>query len=658
MKLSLNAMKRGLLLSVAAISVTACAGSDPTVRHLDRQMPMRGSTVQDHVEKELEASSPAVRRISVGADFFALKPMGAPLPAKIANANVRLDMSGPNPTLDDLLSLLEDRGLSVALSWDDGGTGQSIMPQQSKDSGYNIFQGGGSSSMGGVGGGGGIGGNLNYGGGIGGGFGGSGLGGGYGGMGGIVGGSSVQLSANNGTAQAELSKSDDSGKIIELRGRALPFRRYEGTLSGLFKLIERSMGVAVYWNDGIYISPVGRYAVVLPQNKDLMYQVASELQAKGARNVVASLQAGTISFVAPARLAEEDIKPHLLRLGRNAAEVSLQIALVNVQMSNAADKGFDWSKFSFTYGDPGTSSADGSSTGNGSLGTGIGTGVDTGVSSSPTPKTSLFSFAKDSTRFYLQHAFGTSKPLDIAGAIQYLSTYGHTSVDQNVDIRVLSGQAVNWRSGENVPYVTGVSATGASGYGLGGGLGSNLFGSAQTAMLQTGLTLNMAPTYEADGGLVTVAFRLQLTDLIKFEELSAGNQLGSFTQPHTREQVLDNIVRVPVGETVLLGGLRKQAVTLNKTGPFGLYGIGSKSKTTETDTTFVLLRPTVTVYQSGGLDAPLNSRSDTNEIAVNADGTPWKPTESDYRGTDLFGGTVEKPGPATKRAMTQPEGER
>src|SRR3546814_3742265 len=82
----------------------------------------------------------------------------------------------------------------------------------------------------------------------------------------------------------------------------------------LFRQIQRSMGVTIWWNEGIYVSPVGRYSVMLPQNKDLMAQVVSELQAKGAKNVVASLQAGTVSFVAPGALAEETIDRKSTRL--------------------------------------------------------------------------------------------------------------------------------------------------------------------------------------------------------------------------------------------------------------------------------------------------------------------------------------------------------
>src|SRR3546814_6694363 len=102
--------------------------------------------------------------------------------------------------------------------------------------------------------------------------------------------------------------------------------------------IQRSMGVTIWWNEGIYVSPVGRYSVMLPQNKDLMAQVVSELQAKGAKNVVASLQAGTVSFVAPGALAEEKLRPYLIRLGRNASEVTMQVAFVSVVLNEHTDR--------------------------------------------------------------------------------------------------------------------------------------------------------------------------------------------------------------------------------------------------------------------------------------------------------------------------------
>src|SRR3546814_6259761 len=68
----------------------------------------------------------------------------------------------------------------------------------------------------------------------------------------------------------------------------------------------------------------------------------------------------------------------------------------------------------------------------------------------------------------------------------------------------LAGTSVNWRSGETIPYVSGVSATtsGLGGIGNGGNGLNGAIGSAQTEKLETGLTLNLAPNFEANGGLV------------------------------------------------------------------------------------------------------------------------------------------------------------
>src|SRR3546814_12195013 len=75
------------------------------------------------------------------------------------------------------------------------------------------------------------------------------------------------------------------GTPKSIRSKDLPFRRYEGTLGGLFRQIQRSMGVTIWWNEGIYVSPVGRYSVMLPQNKDMMAKVVSELQRSEERRV-------------------------------------------------------------------------------------------------------------------------------------------------------------------------------------------------------------------------------------------------------------------------------------------------------------------------------------------------------------------------------------
>src|SRR3546814_784593 len=450
---------------------------------------MQGATAESQIAQDFAAGRPAIRRVRLSGDFFALKPMGGEIPKSIKDAPVRIDFGGQQPTFDDLLMLLEDRGLSVVMGWDDGthlGTSsasQTYKVSQETSPGEEDADGSKKSEV------------------------------------------EVKREMTDSGASADSGMSR-GGTPKSIRSKDLTFRRYEGTLGGLFRQIQRSMGVTIWWNEGIYVSPVGRYSVMLPQNKDLMAQVVSELQAKGAKNVVASLQAGTVSFVAPGALAEETIRPYLIRLGRNASEVTMQVALVSVVMNENTSRGFDWSQFNFSFGaEPDTGT--GTTPGTGLPGTGVpGTGTGTG---SNTPKGSLFSFGNDALRIFNPAAkiLGSTRPLDITGAIKFLSQYGNTAVDQNVELRTLAGTSVNWRSGETIPYVSGVSATtsGLGGIGNGGNGLNGAIGSAQTEKLETGLTLNLAPNFGANGGLVTVSFKLELTELIEFINLYAGNQL-------------------------------------------------------------------------------------------------------------------------------------
>ncbi|AXK44106.1 hypothetical protein [Erythrobacter aureus] len=602
--------KQALLLTAAALTVAGCSARGG-VPHVDRMTPMEASTIERSVGRGLDNSRPAVRRVKLSGDFFALKPMGGDMPKAISDARVRIDFGGQTPTFDDLTMLLEDRGLSVVLGWDDGSLGAGSGASASSVEVSNTSNEGGA----------------------------------------------------NGGAETNSSQSVRVGSsAYNIRSRSLPFRRFEGTLGGLFRQLERSMGVTIWWNEGIYVSPVGRYSVMLPQNRELMQQVVTELEAKGATNVVASIQAGTVSFVAPGALAEQVIRPYLLRLGRNAAEVTMQVALVSVTMNEDTSRGFDWSQFNLTFGDPysttGSSGSDGGLTEGGGAGEFLaGDGNGNGSVGGGLPTDGLFSFGNDALRYFNPGVklFGDRRPLDIVGAIKFLSTYGETAVDQNVELRTLAGTAVNWRSGETIPYVSGVSATtGFNGGGSGGGgFGGGAVGAAQTETLETGLTLDLAPNYEANGGLVTVAFELELTELVEMVELNAGNQLGTFTQPRTREQKLDDIVRIPVGETVVLGGLRRQVASTNRNGPLSLYSIGSKNKRSETQTVFIIMRPSVTVYEVEGLTHSLPSR--IGDITVNADGSAWEPQAGDYRGTNMFGASTDTPGPERRRSMAQPE---
>lgn len=629
-----HAVSAVALAAVAITSIPAFAGKPKPPPPL-----LRGSGVERVVGAEFDAQRPAVRVVTLSGDFFALQPAGKPIPASIANARVRIDFSGQDATFDDLILLLEERGLPVVLAWDDGTSGSTApyITNQSSESRLGNSSLGISTDANGNMGNGSQPGQVNQ------------IttqrsSNGASGFSADIGGGEVDVNAaGTSVSESESTTTSTSGRmdrVTFMRQKVLPFRRYEGTLGGLFKRLQRSMGLSIWWNDGIYISPVGRYSVMLPQNREIMAQVANELNAMGARNVVASMQAGTVSFMAPGALAEEFIRPYLIRTGRNASQVTLQVALVSVSMNDSSARGFDWSKFSFSLGDTGTTGTATGGTGGGTIGGNVGGGTVTAT----LPTTNLFSVSNDAARIFMPSVLG--KPLDIMGAIGFLSSYGNTRVEQNVELKTLSGTRVEFRSGEKIPYVAGVSAT------VTGSLaGAGTVGAAQTSTLETGLQLDMMPNFEANGGLVTVGFNLQMVDLIEFVTLSAGAQLGTLTQPRTREQRINDIVRVPVGETVVLGGIRGNNSAINRNHPFGLKFLGSKKQSDNSVTTFILLRPSVTIYKVAGLEAPEVGKM--SDIATARDGASWEPMEEDVRGSTVFGAPVNAP-VKRPRPMAQP----
>src|SRR5690606_15714779 len=129
--------------------------------------------------------------------------------------------------------------------------------------------------------------------------------------------------------------------------------------------------------------------------------------------------------------------------------------------------------------------------------------------------------------------FGTYGALSIAGAVSFLSNFGETSITQNVALKTLSGTEVKLQSGQEIPYVKGVSNTSS---------GENTTGSTDTETVETGLIVEMTPFYDADAQIVTVSVDVTLDAVLDWVELSAGNQIGTLTQPVIQKQNMNDIV--------------------------------------------------------------------------------------------------------------------
>lgn len=583
----------------------------------------------------LFSARPAIQRVRVPGDFFISRPVSDPIPASLLNKKIVLDLRADVPKLSDLQMLLDIQGIPVSIDW------SSLETKVDEDSEVGTFTvasryqkiansvaGGSGVEENNNGNGNGNGNNSSYnnsGGNRSGGSGGNSndadvtvvgasgkIGGKEDGAGGAGGDSKFMVKSDSRPSlnYGKSSKTNSDGSSSSttntpaIMDRIIPFRYFHGTVGELVRRLENGGNIAIWYDGGLVVGETRRYSVSVLQNVDVIQSVVNELNRLGAQNVVGSVGAGQVIYSAAPKTNQEIIAPYLRRLSGNLSEVTLQVALVTVAMSKKAERGFDWSTFNLAWGSaPNSNSGTGTNTG---TGTGVGTGTGTSIAGS-TGNGNYFTFSNNSFKVNAGGVFGN--PLNIAGAIRFLNTFGDTSVAQNVELRTLSGAPVILRSGESIPYVSGVGNTNVSN-------NNNVSSNANTDRLGTGLTVNVDPRYDSSSGIVTMDVGLKLVDLVEFVQLSAGNQIGTLTQPRTREQGVNSIIRVPAGQTTIVGGIRRDLTSETKTSPFGLQFLGSKTRNHEVFWLFAVIRPVITVYETA--DQPLTPRSSLDtQVTVN-----------------------------------------
>lgn len=432
-----------------------------------------------------------------------------------------------------------------------------------------------------------------------------------------------------------------NAKGDEILKRRLPFANYNGTVGGLLDALRTGIGI-VAWQEGqtIFLSDAERYTVALPQDEDILKQVADTLKSLGATDVVTSLDGGKVIYSATPGNQDEIIGPFMKRMVRNLATINLQVAIVSLAVTDKSAHGFDWSKFGvgFDSRDDAIAGAyrSGQAQNQPTNGTNTGTGTNTTtnttnqVLSSTTssqqqgpgnflPKSrgdqkgGLVDLAKDGLILgttQTPQILGIRSVVSVAGAIDWLSTFGNTNVTQHVDLRTLSGKPVKFRSGQEIPYVkgVGVSSNGSTNSGNVSGGSNNLLGSTQTDTVKTGLTVEIKPRYDSDAELVISNLKMELKSVLEFVQLSAGNQIGTLTQPRTQEQELNDVVRLKAGQTAILGGLQYDQEQFDGNEPTFARdalkkmssSVGRRAQDVSRNALFIIIRPVVTVYEPDG----------------------------------------------------------
>lgn len=401
----------------------------------------------------------------------------------------------------------------------------------------------------------------------------------------------------------------------------LPFRRYDGTLGNLVKKLGRSLDLAVWWeNDALYISDRDRYVVSVPQQQDVIDIVVGELEDFGAEDIAPSLYGGRIVYSIRPQINEEIVVPYLNGLAGNLSEITLQLAIVQLQVTDQKGRGIDWSSFKLQFGDPArAATTDIINSPPGEL-TNITGGA--AISSGSATAGSITIGARGEIA-------GTD--VGISGAIKYLSQFGRTSTKQMVELRTLAGMPVSLVSSQSIPYVKGLSNTSSTAANT-----DNVTSQVETATVDTGLNMNFTPYYDSLVGLVVVDVNIQVSSFLGFQSLTYAQTAATggatdpvpqtIDQPRTQTNQITDIVRIPAGEVVILGGMQEVNTVQDRTAPFDAFStLGSKDDNNTTTLNFFIMRPVVTIFDPKG--SSINTTLpgdpiDSNDREIREDAAP------------------------------------
>jgi type II secretory pathway component GspD/PulD (secretin) len=400
-----------------------------------------------------------------------------------------------------------------------------------------------------------------------------------------------------------------------LRQKKIVIFNYKGRFGDFLNAISIAHGLSFSWLPGsiLMVTESKPYILQIPQNDGVAKAIEDNITGLGATDVKVSVQAGTIQYSANQQ-NQQRIAQMIEKMGINASLVSMQVAVLNVAIDRERNTGFDWSSLKAGLGALGLAATDttGSTATTGTNGTG--TGTDTSSSTS----TSTGNSATDTTATVKGRTSGLYMGLGKDGvqvnigsgnfsflsAFNLLSTYGETKTTQSVSMDTISGEEVSIKSGQKIPYIDSVGMNTANGYGNNNSSGnsSNSLGSTSVKDIDIGLELKLNPYFDYRTRLVSIKVDLKLSSLLRFVELSAGNQIGTLSRPQTQEQSFTDNVKVRAGESLIIGGLTYDQITDSRSNLAMLDEKDTASKSYKISRTamFILIRPTVTVFLAKG----------------------------------------------------------
>jgi len=312
----------------------------------------------------------------------------------------------------------------------------------------------------------------------------------------------------------------------------------------------------------------------------------------GGRSVVLNPAAGVI--VVRATPAEQRHVADYLRAVQLTIErqVMLEAKIVDVSLSKDSQTGVNWSLFRGTVG------KDMVAIGNVAPGLNLSNGTITAPGVEVTPGTSVMTDTL--SRGYYGLAVQAT---NFTALISFLQTQGDVQVLSSPRIATINNQKAVLKVGSDELFVTGVSTNSTT--------NGNSTVTTPTLTLQpffSGISLDVTPQID-DSGTVMLHVHPSVSVVNEKQKTIDLGQLGSYKLPLAASSIneTDSIVRVKDGHIVAIGGLMRQAATLDKNGVPVLSDVpvmgamfGQKTNTTSKRELVILIKPTVIQEDGSG----------------------------------------------------------
>lgn len=346
---------------------------------------------------------------------------------------------------------------------------------------------------------------------------------------------------------------------------------FKGRIGSLFAALQRVHGFAFAYNnyygdDTISVTQEQTYLIrSLTKDEDLLTNIKKDLEALGAEDVSVSTLAGTITFKADFK--EYDlIVDQLEQIKKGLSVVTVEMQVVNVVLNDDSEEGFDWNTLSLITG---ANAVDDLTSAN---------LKDMVVNSITSNTGTSLKFAKSD--------------FSASGVISFLKTYGKTTTEQNVTLETMSGKEVKLNSGKETPFIEEVGATTTNEIGT-------TTNSTRISKMNTGLDIAITPNFDHSSNNVQIELSFELSTLLGFIDLKAGDQLGVVSSPEKQQQTFNASLRVPAGKTAIVGGIEYESVSDNRNniGLLSDFQTAHQSVKTQRNAMFILLRPTVRVFK-------------------------------------------------------------